>query len=667
MFAFLRDALRDSGKLLHDISHAHAKWEIETGRRILSKRKFFLLILLLPILLPLILNAASVVVDDLPSKIPILGGSKAYIPAIVNSKMFFGSIFVGLVAGLITGVIGAGGGYILTPALMSFGVRGIMAVGTDQFHLFAKAIMGTTIHRKMGNVNFPLAAWFVLGSLAGVTVGGMINRAIFQYSPALSDMVISLMYVVVLGVLGFYAMYDWISLRKSTKASADATTPFAKWLQSLPLKPCVKFDENSVDGGRKIPVYPVVICGLIVGFVAAIMGVGGGFLTFPMFVYGLGVSTFTTVGTDILQIIFTTCYSSIFQYAIYGFVFYSVSMGMLVGSLVGVQIGALVTKMVKGSQIRAFYALTIIAGFVNRAFALPRKLADLGYISLPRQASVALETAGTFLFFGIVGVFSLWILITFFNNVKAMRAASSGESSRSLVTNRKSFAIGVFGIVTFVVVLIAGLLPLFGQKTGLEKADELFNRLAKHSANYITSGRKQADSVTGVNVDIGVSPRELVDKSKLVAMLSLCGVESQMVEDGRVRLKGDFGRLAHVAINDAEQAFKNNFSELSTKYGIPAEEVLYCWWVVFDGLTRRFVQENRGKEANASKFMTSKILEPAYNFRGIEACPVKEKTLPVALLLSAYLIYTVWYGVSIMYVLEGLGVSISNSANKEEA
>jgi uncharacterized membrane protein YfcA len=66
------------------------------------------------------------------------------------------------------------------------------------------------------------------------------------------------------------------------------------------------------------------------------MGVGGGFLTFPMFVYGLGVSTFTTVGTDILQIIFTTFYSSIFQYAIYGFVFYTVAMGMLLGSLVGV-------------------------------------------------------------------------------------------------------------------------------------------------------------------------------------------------------------------------------------------------------------------------------------------------------------------------------------------
>ena len=128
-----------------------------------------------------------------------------------------------------------------------------------------------------------------------------------------------------------------------------------------------------VPGGRSISVYPVILCGFVVGFVAAIMGVGGGFLTFPMFVYGLGVSTFTTVGTDVLQIIFTTFYSSIFQYAIYGFVFYTVAMGMLLGSLIGVQIGAMVTKVVTGAAIRAFYAITILAGFSNRVCALIRK------------------------------------------------------------------------------------------------------------------------------------------------------------------------------------------------------------------------------------------------------------------------------------------------------
>jgi hypothetical protein len=195
----------------------------------------------------------------------------------------------------------------------------------------------------------------------------------------------------------------------------------ARWLQGLPLVPRVGFDREAVPGGRSIAVYPVIGCGLLVGLVASIIGVGGGFLTFPMFVYGLGVSTFTTVGTDILQIIFTTAYSSICQYAIYGFVFYTVAMGMLLGSLIGVQIGAMVTATVKGAVIRAFYAITILAGFVNRLAALPKKLADAGFITLAPNLGVTVENIGIVLFFGLVGIFGAWVMWSFFRSLPALR------------------------------------------------------------------------------------------------------------------------------------------------------------------------------------------------------------------------------------------------------
>ncbi|OAT85923.1 hypothetical protein A6M21_05060 [Desulfotomaculum copahuensis] len=399
---------------------AEAKWEYEMGKVILGRRKKMLFLALLPVILGVGVELAMA--GTLPDTI---GGSKAYMPTFVTSQMFIGSIFVGLMAGLITGCIGAGGGYVLTPALMSIGVRGIMSVGTDQFHLFAKAIMGTVIHKKLGNVNLWMAVWFVVGSLTGVTVGATLNRAVYAKSPALSDAFISLVYVVILGILGAYSLYDWIRLSrtKSVQSTKEATTAFAKWLQGIPLKPRVTFDQDIVAGGRSISIYPLIIVGFIVGMVASVMGVGGGFLTFPIFVYGLGVSTFTTVGTDILQIIFTTGYSSVAQYAIYGYVFYSICMGMLLGSLVGVQLGALVTKYVKGSQIRAFYALTILAGFVNRICALPGTLTNAGYLKVNTATGNIINQVGNVVFFVLVAIFSVWILIAFFQNAGKARAA----------------------------------------------------------------------------------------------------------------------------------------------------------------------------------------------------------------------------------------------------
>jgi hypothetical protein len=116
-------------------------------------------------------------------------------PSHYTNLIFFASIFVGLCAGLITGCIGAGGGFIIAPALMSAGVKGILAVGTDLFHIFAKAIMGSVLHRKLGNISVSLAVAFLVGSIIGATVGGYGNRALYDYNPVMSDLFITLVYV----------------------------------------------------------------------------------------------------------------------------------------------------------------------------------------------------------------------------------------------------------------------------------------------------------------------------------------------------------------------------------------------------------------------------------------------------------------------------------------
>lgn len=406
-------------------SEAYARWDLEASTNILrSKKRMGVLFLML---LPILIGGIAIAAGDgtLPE---VLGGKKAYMPSHYTDLIFIASIFVGLCAGLITGCIGAGGGFIIAPALMSVGVKGILAVGTDLFHIFAKAIMGSVLHRKLGNISVPLAGTFLIGSLSGATLGGMLNRYLYDLNPVLSDLFITSVYVFMLGFLSFYAMADYLRARKGEAATekkagraAEQIPPIGKRLQSIHLPPMLTFDEGITPGGRKISAIFLVLSGMVVGLAAAIMGVGGGFLTFPIFVYGLGVSSMTTVGTDIFQIVFTAGYSSLSQYAFYGFVFYTLAMGMLLGSLIGVQIGSLITKVVPGIMIRGFFALAVSAGFINRFFALPEKLQGLGYIQISKSVGAMLSTVGNVLFFAAIGAFAVWVFYVFFTNLKELR------------------------------------------------------------------------------------------------------------------------------------------------------------------------------------------------------------------------------------------------------
>ncbi len=420
------------GHMMMAATRAHAKWEISVSQSIVSDRKRLLLLGLL--ILPIVLGGVAFA-DSITEALPgVLGGHHAYSPAFYTTGVFISSILIGLCAGLITGCIGAGGGFIIAPALMSAGVKGILAVGTDLFHIFAKAIMGSVIHRKLGNVSVPLAAAFLIGAIGGATCGGLINRVLYEINPVLSDAFITTIYSLMLGGLGVYAMMDFLKCRRDLaacemphggKLEGAALGGLPKKLQSMNLPPMIRFDEGLMPGGRKISAWFLVASGFIVGLAAGIMGVGGGFLTFPIFVYTLGVSSMTTVGTDIFQIVFTAGYASISQYAVYGFIFYTLAMGMLIGSLFGIQVGGMVTKVVPGITIRGFYAMAVLAGFINRIFALPGKLADMELLPLPKSVTYVCNIIGIWAFFIIIAGFAVWVLGTFIRNTKTLRGMTS--------------------------------------------------------------------------------------------------------------------------------------------------------------------------------------------------------------------------------------------------
>lgn len=403
-------------------SMAYAKWDLEVSTSILKNRKKLLLLLALAV--PILAGCLA----EAYEYHEMLGGKSAYAPAFYTTTIFLASIAVGLAAGLITGCIGAGGGFIITPALMAVGVKGILAVGTDLFHIFAKAIMGTTVHKKLGNVSAKLAIAFLTGSILGTFIGGAINKGLYNFDPLLSELFISTIYAVLLGFLGFYALFDFLKATRGSSAASQSAhggsagmTGLSIKLQSMRVPPMITFDEDLVPGGRRISGWIVAAGGVVVGLLAAIMGVGGGFVTFPMFVYIFGVSSMTTVGTDILQIIFTAGFAAIGQYAIYGYVFYTLAVGMLLGSLLGIQVGALTTKVVKGVHIRGFYAISIIAGFVNRAATLPKKLVEMEVLNWSPGLVSAIEQVGNVVFWVVVAFFGIWVFGKFFTNLGKLR------------------------------------------------------------------------------------------------------------------------------------------------------------------------------------------------------------------------------------------------------
>jgi len=414
-------------------SKAYARWDYDASMSIIRSRKKLMLLVLLALPLFLLSFADAADVLHISQHVSPLGSKSTFAPSFYSSTVFLASIAIGLAAGLITGCIGAGGGFIVTPALMAAGVKGILAVGTDLFHIFAKAIMGTTVHKKLGNVSVPLAIAFLCGSGIGTVAGGAINKGLYNYDPLLSELFISTIYAIILGFLGFYGLYDFLALTRKSGGSggsgggdahggSSGMTPLASRIQTVTLPPLVTFDEDVVPGGRRLSGWIVAAGGFVVGMLASIMGVGGGFVTFPIFVYVFGVSSMTTVGTDILQIIFTAGLGSIGQYAIYGFVFYSLAMGMLLGSLIGIQIGALTTKVVRGVHIRGFYAVSILAGFVNRAATLPKRLVELKFISLSDGLVNGIETFGNIAFWVVVAFFAFWVISKFVVNIGKLRA-----------------------------------------------------------------------------------------------------------------------------------------------------------------------------------------------------------------------------------------------------
>ncbi len=302
-----------------------------------------------------------------------------YLPIANMSVNVFLLIGLGGLVGFLSGLFGVGGGFLLTPLLIFIGIPPTVAAASDSNQIVAAASSGAYAHSRMGNVDFKMGLILLLGGITGGSIGVEIIKVLAAMGNV--DFVIKLVYVLVLGTIGaFMFIESFGALRRSKDITEDAIplepkeSIIRKISTSLPLQ--LSFSKSQMTTSAIFP----FILGASVGILAAIMGVGGGFIMVPAMIYILGMPTIVAIGTDLFQIVLT-CINVTIQQAIRN---HTVDLVLVIllffGSTVGAQIGARVGRRLRGEQLRILLAIIVLVVMVKMLIGLlvsPDNLIDL--------------------------------------------------------------------------------------------------------------------------------------------------------------------------------------------------------------------------------------------------------------------------------------------------
>lgn len=286
---------------------------------------------------------------------------------------------VGFVGGLVSGFIGSGGAFVLTPGMMSMGVPGLVAVASNMCHKFPKALVGALKRAKYGQVDVKLGLILGASAEAGVLVGAQIQENIRRsFGDAGSNLYVSMAFVIILAVVGGFVLRDAFRSKEQddTEMKEEKITKIAKWVQSVNI-PGTMVYFKSID--KKISVLFTIPLGFATGMLAATIAVGG-FIGVPAMIYVLGVPSLMASATE-LVIAFVMGMGGSFKYALHGFVDIRLSMIILAGSLFGVQLGAIGTTYVKGYMIKIVMGTIMVIVLFSRGLMVPVYCSQLGIIS----------------------------------------------------------------------------------------------------------------------------------------------------------------------------------------------------------------------------------------------------------------------------------------------
>jgi hypothetical protein len=293
-----------------------------------------------------------------------------YLPVALTSINIIIPIGLGLVVGLLSGLFGVGGGFLMTPLLIMLGIPATVAAATDSNQIVAASTSGTYAHWKVGNVDFKMGFHLLIGGFIGGLFGVQAIKILNEMGNA--DFVIKMTYVLMLGIVGAYMFIESIQSMKKARKGDDvplAESPsresvIAGFLKSLPLQ--THYEKSGVTHSALIP----IVFGGFVGVLAAIMGVGGGFLMVPVMVYILRMPMHVVVGTSLFQILFNCIEVTFLQAYTNHTVDFVLAVLLLLGSTIGAQVGAVFGRKLKGEQLKIILAVIVLVVTVKIIFEL---------------------------------------------------------------------------------------------------------------------------------------------------------------------------------------------------------------------------------------------------------------------------------------------------------
>jgi len=293
-------------------------------------------------------------------------------------------LVVGFIGGLVSGFIGSGGAFVLTPAMMSMGVPGIVAVASNICHKFPKALVGAIKRAKYGQVDVKLGLVLGVSAEAGVLYGAHIQEGIKRaFGDAGSNLYVSVAFVIVLAVVGTYVLWDAWRLHRSGRTSEEGVSRLARWVQSIEIPGTMVYFKSL---NARVSVLFTIPIGFATGMLAATIAVGG-FIGVPAVHYVLGAPSLMASATE-LVIAFVMGVGGTIKFAWSGLVDIRLAMIILAGSLFGIQLGAIGTTYVKPHMIKVVMGTIMVLVLLSRAIAIPVYLAQLELIH-PLDPSLA--------------------------------------------------------------------------------------------------------------------------------------------------------------------------------------------------------------------------------------------------------------------------------------